>query len=224
MSKPRFDSSRMLPLFRIIAPQRHTGSESNLLEPTMTSESQVKIKHKRRFKKPEVSVHKTSHVDFKSHSNDGIIIHKSQKSKKHDREEKTEGATVAEKPKIKRKHLMKENYKIAIENRNLSEDLTNTQHALIKKETQIGKLKEKISSTQNLNKELIEENSIIKTQYQEMLLNLEEFKEQVNKMSCSNCNELQNHLKTNIKNLEITKNTNKDLYEDIEMLKNVIYR
>lgn len=223
MSKPRFDSSRMLPLFRIIAPQPYTGSET-ILEPTMTSESHVKLKHKRRLKKPEVAVHKSSHVDYKSHSNDGIIIHKAQKSKKHDREEITEGTTIAEKPKIKRKHLIKENYRIAIENRNLTEDLTNTQHSLVKKETQIVKLKDKISSAQNVNKELIEENCIIKTQYQDMLLNLEEFKKQVNKMSCSNCNELQKHLKTNVKHLEIAKGTNKDLNEDIEMLKNVIYR
>lgn len=235
MSKSRFDSAQMLPLFQIISPNSRT-TNVNLMEATVAT-MDVNQKHKRRSKKPDVPVHRSHH----SEPNDCVPIHKTSSASKnkhnkrdkstnrtedkHHTEYNTDEITDNQKTKISRKHLIKENEKISTENQNLLEHLSSVQHTLEKKETQVTKLKEKLTAVQNFNKELLNENNIIKTQYQDMLVSLEEFKTQLRtKTKCTSCDELKLVMRKQNSDIVISKTANKELNEDLNMLKNVIYR
>ncbi|GLV36462.1 Centrosomal protein 89kDa [Carabus blaptoides fortunei] len=239
MSILRFDSSQMLPLFQIISPNSRP-TNVNLMEASVTTMDIIQ-KHKKRSKKMDVPVHRSHN----SEPSDSILIHKnsepnisSHKSKHHRRDKSshrsedrhctdynTEEITDNLKSKLGRKHLMKQNEKISAENQNLVEHLSSVQHMLDKKETQLSKLKEKMTAVQNFNKELLNENNIIKTQYQDMLVSLEEFKTQLRtKTKCTSCEELKLVMRKQNSDIVISKTANKELNEDLNMLKNVIYR
>lgn len=212
----RFDPNHALPLFKVISPRSKMDS--------VPEEKETSQKHKKKNKKPEAQVHKIqkggSKEDIKirktfSANFDGKVKHKNNEDSEN--EDKTEHKT-----RIKKKYLIKENDRLTINNIELTDQLVTVQNTIQKRESTILKLKEKLVSVQNFNKDILNENNIIKMQYEDILVEVEKFKTE--KSKCINCDELKILIHKNSNEYELLQKQNKDLNEDINMLKNVVYR
>lgn len=123
---------------------------------------------------------------------------------------------------ISRRYLKLENDKYKEENRCLSEKLTQLEEYFNKKSV---RFREKFDSIQKYNEEVINENNVIKAQYQELLENFQECAAQLDKCRiCNTCEELKGVIQRNNEDFNVVKTENKELTEDVNMLKTVVYR
>lgn len=124
--------------------------------------------------------------------------------------------------KVSRKLLNKEIEKLTSENLDLSEKLANSENLYSKK---INRMKEKVTALQNHNKQFQNENELLRERYQEMLQAYEEAKTEIEaKRTCTSCEQLKLSLEKSNEEYNLLRSNNKDLLEDITMLKNVVYR
>ncbi|XP_060534727.1 protein Cep89 homolog [Cylas formicarius] len=121
-----------------------------------------------------------------------------------------------------RKTLSKEVERLNQENQDLTAKFNELEDLSVKR---ILKLKEKVTTLQNINAEIANETHVIRRQYQELLEKCEDAKSgaEVSK-ACENCQELGKIIdKLSAENEECRLN-NKELNEDLNMLKTVVYR
>ncbi|KAK4884986.1 hypothetical protein RN001_001257 [Aquatica leii] len=86
-------------------------------------------------------------------------------------------------------------------------------------------LKEKLSNLKAFNEEILEENTLIKSQYKDLLKLYEYCQEELNQTrDCGNCEILKCSLEKSIDDYHTLKASNQQLIQDINMLKNVVYR
>lgn len=122
-------------------------------------------------------------------------------------------------PRISRKHLVKENERISLENEELRRKLSGVEEYLNQKKT---KFKEKLCAIKSLNENIASENSILRSQYQEVVEQFTACQKALE--TCSKCAELREH-NSQIQSECITlKKCNCELSEDVTMLKTVVYR
>lgn len=124
--------------------------------------------------------------------------------------------------KVSRKLLNREIERLGSENLELSEKLASSENLYTKK---ISKIKEKVTALQNHNKQFQNENELLRERYQELLQAYEETKAEIEaKRICANCEQLKLSLEKSNEEYNLLRSNNKDLLEDITMLKNVVYR
>ncbi|KAF5301197.1 hypothetical protein FQA39_LY19103 [Lamprigera yunnana] len=86
-------------------------------------------------------------------------------------------------------------------------------------------LKEKLSKLKIFNGEILQENTIIKDQYEDLLMHLKTLKEELTKSkNCKNCESLKTSLGKVSSDNDALKLLNQQLTQDVNMLKNVVYR
>lgn len=121
-----------------------------------------------------------------------------------------------------RKQLSKEIERLRSENLQLVEQLTSTESVSLKKMT---KLKEKLNAMNNFNGQISNDNQILKDQYEQLMKGYEDLKLQLEETrDCKSCEEMKSALESSTKDYTLLRATNKELLEDINMLKNVVYR
>lgn len=233
-----------LPLFRIITPNQWA-----ITTPTnrMSAADEIPTKPRRK-KKSVVAVHKSSKNEeginsesshkiysgqfnskkrIKQRSNEvnELSVDKRDRHYSNDRDDSNLDLIVsADKSvhKIRKKSLIEANERLYAENQQLNEKLNENEEFFNKK---IGKFKEKVGVVEKYNEDLANENNIIKIQYQDLLVNFEECKNQLeNSKHCRSCEELKNTLEKCSAENDLLKASNRQLVEDIDMLKNVVYR
>lgn len=124
--------------------------------------------------------------------------------------------------KLNRKQLNKEIDKLRSENLQLIEQLSNSESISIKKVT---KLREKLNAVNNFNSQIVNENRMLKDQYEQLRKVYEDIKIQLEEArECKSCEDLKSALENATKDYGLLRATNKELLEDIDMLKNVVYR
>lgn len=121
-----------------------------------------------------------------------------------------------------RKQLNKEIDRLRSENLQLIEQLQNCESVSLKK---IVKLRDKLNVVNNFNGQIINENQALKNQceqlakaYDDLRMQLEEAKQ------CKSCEDMKNALESSAKDYTLLRTTNKELLEDINMLKTVVFR
>lgn len=122
--------------------------------------------------------------------------------------------------KIKKKHLVREIERLTHEKNELVEKCNNDENVFAKKVT---RLREKLNAIQNVNSQIQNENNILQQQYQELALAYDEIKAQLENRS-QNCEQLKQIVEKSNADYNLLRSNNKDLLEDINMLKNVVYR
>lgn len=124
--------------------------------------------------------------------------------------------------KISRKYLLRENEKLSRENNELQEKLLSMDVYMSKKNN---KFKEKLNSVQTLNEEIAEENATFKNQYQELMAQFRACQNELevcrNCQKCAELNDIVGRQKNEIVSLS---KSNRELNEDLNMMKNVVYR
>lgn len=165
---------------------------------------------------PEERVHKSAETegdDGKGCKSFGgnVSFHK---IRKHEKDE------VERKPKVKRKYLMKENNRLSLEIIKLTEQLSAMKELSDKKDNRIGALKEKLNAAQTVNDRILEENNRTKTQFADLLTDLEKQKT----ITCLQCEELKEIIRATSEKFDESQKRNKEQLEDVNMLKNVVYR
>lgn len=125
-------------------------------------------------------------------------------------------------PKPNRKQLHREIENLRTENLQLIEQLNNTESLSLKK---ITKLRDKLNAVNNFSSQIAGENQILKSQYEELMKAYDDLRKQLEEArQCKSCEDLKNALETSGKDYTLLRTTNKELLEDINMLKNVVYR
>lgn len=121
-----------------------------------------------------------------------------------------------------RKSLQKEIEKLRSDNFELIEQLNNTETISTKK---VAKLREKLKAVSDLNAQVTSENEMFKMQYEELIRAYDDLKAQLEEaQNCKSCHDLKTALENTSKDYNLLRTTNKELLEDISMLKNVVYR
>ncbi|XP_018566046.1 protein Cep89 homolog [Anoplophora glabripennis] len=124
--------------------------------------------------------------------------------------------------KVSKKQLAKENLKLTNENKELIVKFNELEDLSVKK---ITKLREKIGSLQLTNAEIEKENKYLNEQYQDLLYNYESAQKQLESSRvCKNCEELSIVIDKYSAENTLLKNSSKELAEDLDMLKTVVYR
>lgn len=124
--------------------------------------------------------------------------------------------------KLNRKQLNKEIDKLRSENLELIKQLNNSESVSVKK---ITKLREKLNVVNTFNSQAINENQILKNQYEQLMKVYEDLKIELEEArKCKSCEDLKTALENSVKDYGLLRATNKELLEDIDMLKNVVYR
>ncbi|KAI4467611.1 centrosomal protein of 89 kda [Holotrichia oblita] len=144
---------------------------------------------------------------------------------KHD-ENYDENLTAAGDEKISgkssRRHLIRENEQLLRENSELQEKLMSMDVYINKKNN---KFKEKLNVLQTLNQEIGEENALLKNQYQELIAQVRAFQNELEvRRNCQKCEELNEIVGKQKNELILLTKSNKESNEDLNMLKNVVYR
>ncbi|KAB0804192.1 hypothetical protein PPYR_01162 [Photinus pyralis] len=86
-------------------------------------------------------------------------------------------------------------------------------------------LKEKLTNLKHFNDEVIKENSQIKNEYQELLVHFEDIRDELESSKhCQNCYDLKLAIEKNTDECNNLKTLNTQLTQDVNMLKNVVYR
>ncbi|XP_044264556.1 protein Cep89 homolog [Tribolium madens] len=177
---------------------------------------------KPRRKKLEVPVHKT-HDDSKINLETKKTYSANFHSKRYkNREDKSPKDVDSVSQKVSRRYLSKENTRLVKENEEIVVKFNELEEMSVRK---ILKLKEKISVLQNTNDELSKENIQLKDYSQDLLTTLEDLKLQfeINK-HCQKCEESKQILQKVNEENTILKTSKKNLEEDLNMLKTVVYR
>lgn len=124
--------------------------------------------------------------------------------------------------KLSRKFLVREIERLTHEKNELEDKFNNDESLFTKKLT---RLKEKLNAFENANNQIQNENNVLQHQYQELVLAYEEMKAQLeSKKNCRNCEQLKEIVEKSSADYNLLRSNNKDLLEDINMLKNVVYR
>lgn len=224
----------MLPYFHIIS-QGAPIKGSEMYAPDIPPKP-------KRNKKPDVPIHKSERLDKKPTHERIIKTYSANFSAKRNKP-KPEVAEVEndnfesgdhlrypiEDPeearinaRLSRKHLMKENERLAAENQDLIEKLHTVEDFLTKKNS---KLKEKIQSYQTVNDQIVSENDALRNKCNELESQFNSINIEIEKLRhCKSCEELGKSLDYGKMELSAVKKNNHDLIEDINMLKNVVYR
>ncbi|XP_063905027.1 protein Cep89 homolog isoform X2 [Zophobas morio] len=176
------------------------------------------VAQKPRRKKLEVPIHNAGD-DVKIDTKKTYSANFHSRRYKH-REEKSPQENDLQK--ISRRHLSKENARLAKENEDVIIKFNELEELSVRK---ILKLKEKISSLQSLNEEVSKENSYLKEHSQELLSTLEDLKVQLEiTKHCRSCEDFKRTIQKLTEDNSVLQNTKKDLEEDVNMLKTVVYR
>lgn len=124
--------------------------------------------------------------------------------------------------KSSKKHLIRENEKLLRENSELQEKLMSMDVYINKKNN---KFKEKLNALQTLNHEIGEENALLKNQYQELIAQVRAVQNELEvRRNCQKCEELNEIMGKQKNELILLTKSNKESNEDLNMLKNVVYR
>ncbi|GJQ76507.1 hypothetical protein Trydic_g2213 [Trypoxylus dichotomus] len=174
----------------------------------------------------EESARKTFAANYpkKSKQRRSTELEQSEKLKQNENNDENYGATGDDKisAKISRKHLTRENERLGRENNELQEKLISMDVYINKKNN---KFKEKLNALQILNQEIGEENALLKNQYQELMAQFRACQNELEvRRNCQNCSELNDIVGKQKNELLSLTTSNRELNEDINMLKNVIYR
>lgn len=220
----------MLPYFNIITPKSSTKKD------IIMQKQQAPTKPKRN-KKPEVEVHKFNKKDAKEIKTFSANFNaRTDKIGGHDRNTTPQDSVDVtdefhfhlEDPdlklnnKLSRKLLSKENEKLAVENAELNEKLNVIQEHLLRKNT---KLKEKITILRTAHETVLNENNILKNQISELAGKFNDTQIELESLRhCRKCDDLSAMLEKYKNDLNSTKKNNNELTEDVNMLKNVVYR
>ena len=122
-------------------------------------------------------------------------------------------------PRVSRKHLVKENERISLENEELRRKLSAADEYLDEKKT---KFKEKLSAVKNLNENIVSENSMLRSQYREVVEQFTACQKALE--TCPKCAELREYNSQVQNECVALKKSNCELSEDVGMLKTVVYR
>ncbi|RZB38643.1 Cep89 -like, partial [Asbolus verrucosus] len=182
---------------------------------------------KPRRKKLEVPIHKTgegkSNNETTKKTYSANFHSKRYRQRNEDKSPKkntNETDTITHK--VSRKYLSKENARLSKENEEIVTKFNELEDLSLRK---ILKLKEKIASLQNINEEINKENSYLKGHSQELLATLEDLKIQLEiSRHCKSCEEFQRSLQKYVEENNLLRNAKKELEEDVNMLKTVVYR
>lgn len=124
--------------------------------------------------------------------------------------------------KLNRKQLNKEIDRLRSENLQLIEQLNSSESISLKKVT---KLREKLTAVNNINNQVVNENQLLRNQYEQLVKAYEDLRTQLEEArQCKTCEDLKSALENSTKDYGLLRATNKELLEDIDMLKNVVYR
>ncbi|CAH0551940.1 unnamed protein product [Brassicogethes aeneus] len=199
----------MLPIFQIV------------------TQKTMSINERPRRKKPEVQVHKNQEDEpyrktYSANFNSRKCRHKKTEDNKHFTEVILELPESERSTKTSKRQLNVEMQRLAKENEDVVAKFNELEELSVKK---ITRLKEKITSLQQINNTIIKDNDYIKNQYQELMHSFEEIKMQLEiSQNCKTCEDLRVVVdKLSADNTSISK-TNRELNEDLEMLKTVVYR
>lgn len=206
----------MLPFFNV-----------TLAEATNNKMTHLEVRSKNRRKKLEVPIHgaetehKTYSANFNARRKQKNVGFEGAYSPNHTTDFEL---AIPEKPdgKISRKLLTREIDKLTQEKNEIIDKFNNDEILFTKK---ITRLKEKLNSIQNINDQIQNENNVLRTQYQDVVLAYEEIKTELElKRNCETCEQLKQMLEKSNADYNLLRSNNKDLLEDISMLKNVVYR
>ncbi|KAJ3638921.1 hypothetical protein MTP99_002249 [Tenebrio molitor] len=181
---------------------------------------------KPRRKKLEVPIHKTdnkANIDTKrTYSANFHSKRYKQREEKSPKSQKNTPESEIVTQKVSRRYLNKENARLAKENEDIIIKFNELEELSVRK---ILKLKEKISTLQNLNEEVSEENNRLKGHSQELLAALEDLKVQLEiSKYCRSCEEFKATIQKLNEENSVLKHAKKDLEDDLNMLKTVVYR
>ncbi|KAG5893920.1 hypothetical protein JTB14_028730 [Gonioctena quinquepunctata] len=124
--------------------------------------------------------------------------------------------------KISRKHLTRENMRLNSENKELVMKFHELEDLSIRK---ITKLREKTGTLQSANTAWEKENNELKIIYQNLMFKFNELNDQLEATKfCEGCEKFRNTVEKSSADNNILRNSNKELNEDLEMLKTVVYR
>lgn len=191
----------------------------------------------RRTKKVDVpSVHRTPHHHH-HHQNDGDGDHHKTYSanfnskRHHAKSDQLQTSTktvdgiddkISHHQTISRKYLCKENVRLAKENDEITMKFTELEELSVRK---ITKLREKIAAVENKNQAILSENDYIKQQYEELSGGYNRLKGELElSKHCRNCDVLSATLERLGSEMDLVKQQNKELEEDLNMLKTVVFR
>ncbi|KAJ8963433.1 hypothetical protein NQ318_018913 [Aromia moschata] len=214
----------MLPLFHIIASNSPTKNMIGTDAPV-----------KPRRKKVDVPVHKSHDVspDSRKKTFSANFNSRKHKVKNADHEDshrspQVHAEVVFEIPETDRtargskKQLARENDRLSNENAELVSKFNELEELSVKK---ITKLRERIQTLQTSNGELEKESKYVKEQYQSLLLHYDNARKELEESRvCGSCEELKMHLEKWKADNGVLRVKNKELTEDLEMLKTVVYR
>ncbi|KAJ8924122.1 hypothetical protein NQ315_006905 [Exocentrus adspersus] len=208
----------MLPLFQIVTTTLRKDMPTN----------DVPVKSRR--KKVDVPVHKTFHSGKEGRKKSFSANFNAQKNKDLDIQDNRPIHTevVVEIPdtdrssKVSKKQLVKENCKLNENNRELVTKFNELEELSVRK---ITKLREKIASLQTAKVEIEKENKYVREQHQDLIYNYENLQKQLESSRiCRNCEELSSVIDKYNADNNALENRNKELNEDLNMLKTVVYR
>lgn len=124
--------------------------------------------------------------------------------------------------KITKKSLCKEIERLSNENAVLLERLAGAESVCSKK---IARMREKVMTLQDYYEQLQTENGNLKAKHQELLDAYEGVKAQLKiDKQCESCEQLKKIVEKGNEEYNLLRSNNKDLLDDISMLKNVVYR
>lgn len=176
------------------------------------------LSSKPRRKKPDVPIHNPypeTHKIFSANFNS---------RKKHKNVEFVQQNDLDEEnaQKLNRKQLNKEIDRLRGENLQLIEQLNSSESVSVKKVT---KLREKLTVVSNFNSQVVNENQQLRNQYEQLVKAYEDLRVQLEEArQCKACEDVKSALEKSTKDYGLLRATNKELLEDIDMLKNVVYR
>nr|CAI5866307.1 unnamed protein product [Callosobruchus analis] len=143
----------------------------------------------------------------------------------HDRDEEIVAErrdSDARSERISKKHLKRENLRLTTENQQLLSKLRELEELSVNK---ILRMKEKIGNIQVSNAEINKQNSELRLQYESLVMVNDDLRHQLELSKiCKNCGELQTVLNTYKADNNLLRKVNKEVNEDLEMTKTVIYR
>ncbi|KAL1512635.1 hypothetical protein ABEB36_002197 [Hypothenemus hampei] len=174
----------------------------------------------RRRHRVEVPVHYNNGKTRKTYS----ANFSSEKYKKNATQQKVSEVVIEipDKGSAKKRNLQKEIERLCKDNEEIAAKFHELEDLSVKK---ILKLKEKIGNLQNVNANVMKENETIKFQYNELKKCYEElFKEYEECKVCLRCEEFAGRLDTVLKENEELRKKNREVHEDLGMLKTVVFR
>lgn len=212
----------MLPYFHILINEndykKKMHSNDVPVKPIRKKNSEVPIVHKRNDNKFESKSERSNYKTYSANFNSKKI--------KHQQLDVTDDIKQLEvgdhsynidehKTKISKKHLLRENERLTLQNNEFATKITLIEDHLNRKNC---KLKEKNIALQDLNEAIIKENEELKTQMHVYENELETYKH------CRKCDEYGKLLQKTRNEFDALNKSNNENKEDLNMLKNVIYR